>query len=196
MKKVLIVASGLSAKEIHDYDYKANRWIIVAVNNGWLVVKDDWDYWVRASDYKGQRPTPKQHQTEVKKYGQSLAVYGGHQQCGYSITLCASYHILNTLKPNIIGYLGADMNYTPNENGATHIYGVGYDIQKNGISDPDRMVKRYGVGNKNYLTDIYNRFANIAAENNCNVYNFSSDIETRLPYMKNKPGQLDECLDA
>jgi hypothetical protein len=59
MKKVLIVASGLSANEYKNYDYKVNDWIVVAVSNGWLVVKDDWDYWVRANDYKGERPIPK-----------------------------------------------------------------------------------------------------------------------------------------
>jgi hypothetical protein len=192
--KILILASGLSAKQIDDYDYKKNGWTIVAVNNGWQVY-DRWDYWVRANDYKGKRPDKiNKGQTEVKKYGDVLREYGGHQKCGYSITLCASYYVLHKLKPNVIGYLGADMNYTPDENGDTHIYGVGYDIKQNGVSDPDRMIKRYGIGNDNYLNDIYLRFSNIAKENHCAVYNFSQNTETRLPYERVSVGEYDGTI--
>jgi hypothetical protein len=185
MKKVLILASGLSAKQYDDYDYKANGWTVVAVNNGWMAAENQWDYWVRANDYKGSRPTKiLPHQTEVKRYGDSLRKYGGHHLCGYSITLCASYYSLDVIKPKVIGYLGADMNYEPNENGDTHIYGVGYDIQKNGIPDPDRMIKRYGGDDPKYITRIYNRFADIAEKEGVKIYNFSIMENTRLPYNK------------
>ena len=197
LKKILIICSGHSAKEYANYDYKGNGWIVVAVNNGWVVCEDSYDYWFHANDYKGMRPQKaKQNQVEIKKYGPSINKFGGHRQCGYSIALCAGYYCLDTLKPNVIGYLGADMNYTPDENGHTHFYGVGYDIQHKGISDPDAMVMNHGKNDPDYLENIYNRFATIAAEHKCHVYNLSSMIETRLPYMKNRPEMIDDFIST
>jgi hypothetical protein len=187
MKKIVLVASGLSANQFYDYDYKGNGWQVLAVNNGWLSCEDSWDFWVRSNDYKGRRPIPKHKQHVVKRYGPSLRKYGGQLECGYSITLNSAYWALDQLSPSLIGFLGADMNYTPNEEGHTHIYGVGDDIKRNGIPNPDRMVVKYGEGNKNYLTDIYARFSNIAAETDCIVVNLSRDVDTRLPYERVSP---------
>lgn len=187
MTKVLLLASGMSAREVDDYNYQANGWKIVAINNGWMAY-EDWDHWVRSNDFNGARPhVIKDHQVECKKYGDILNHYGGHKECGYSITLCAGYYSLYKLKPSVIGFLGADMNYTPDKEGNTHIYGLGNDIKKRGIPDPDRMVQQYAKGNQNYLSDIYMRFHSIAQENKCDVYNFSSVEDTRLPYPKAKP---------
>lgn len=190
MTKVLILASGMSAKEVHDYKYKENGWTIVAVNNGWMAT-EEWDHWVYSSDYKGNSPEKiKPHQTKCQKYGHILNKYGGHRKCGYSITLCAGYYTLYTLKPKVIGFLGADMNYTPDENGHTHIYGVGFDIKTRGVPDPDRMVEHWSKGDPDYLTNIYNRFKGVAQESRCSVYNFSSMEDTRLPYPKASPNDF------
>jgi len=194
--KLLLVASGFSAKQINDYDYKGNGWKIVTINNGWMAC-EDWDYWVRSRDFTGERPTSiKDSQFEVRKYAGSLNKFGGHAACGYSITLCAGYWCLDNLNPKVIGYLDADMNYTPDGKGHTHIYGVGYDIEKRGIPDPDRMAEMHGKGNPNYLTDIYNRFRDIAKDNDCSVYNFSKDTNTRLPYSKNDPSIIDKEIES
>jgi hypothetical protein len=190
-KKVLILASGLSAKQLYEYPYKENNWTILTVNNGWLACEKDWDFWVRSNDYKGNIPIPiKSRQTVVTTYGPSLKRYGGQKECGYSITVNAAYWALDKLNPSVIGFLGADMNYKPDENGNTHIYGVGFDILKNNISDPDRMIKVHGNGNPEHLKDIYTRFETIASENGCKVYNFSHTIETRLPYERIYPSNL------
>ena len=186
MSKVLLLASGMSAREVDDYDYKANGWTIVAINNGWLA-HEDWDHWVRSSDFNGRRPKIKPGQVECRRYGHILKLYGDHDECGYSITLCAGYYSLHILKPTVIGLLGADMNYTPDDNGHTHIYGVGNDIKRNGMPDPDRMVKHHARGNPNYLSDIYMRFHSVAKESGCDVYNLSTVKDTRLPYPKARP---------
>jgi hypothetical protein len=191
MTKVLLVASGMSAKQIDEYDYKSNGWKIVAVNNGWLACEDIWDFWIRSNDFKGSTPTNlKPKQAIVKSYGPSLMLFGGQKACGYSITLNAGYWVLANLKPTLIGLLGADMNYTPDDKGHTHIYGTGNDIIKNGIPDPDRMANMYGAGNKDYLSDIYLRLEEKAKENNCDVVNVSHTVETRLPYKRIKPDIL------
>lgn len=195
MTKVLMVASGKSATEIHDYDYKANGWTIVAINNGWAAAPELWDHWVRAGDFKGKRPENiLPHQQECRRYGTALGAYGGQAACGYSITLNAGYWALHTLRPTVMGFLGADMNYTPSADGATHFYGVGWDIENNagGIPDPDRMVNVYGKDNKEtYLNDIYMRLNECAEKQACKVFNFSSIKDTRLPYTKAKPSAFE-----
>ena len=193
MKKVLLVASGKSALEAHNYDYKKNDWIVVAVNNGWHAIPELWDYWVRSSDFKGKVPTKNEiapHQQVVSRYGPSLTRYGGQKACGYSITLNAGYWVLDNLKPDVMGFLGADMNYTPSKDGFTHFYGVGWDVKNNagGIPDPDRMVNMYGKENKDtYLHDIYMRLVEHANKQHCEVFNLSSEQNTRLPYTRKTP---------
>ena len=187
MKKVLLVASGLSAKQVHDYPYSDNGWVIVSVNNGWQAC-DYWDFWLHSNDFNGDRPSEyKSFQREVKKYGPALKKFGGQQACGFSIALNAAYWALAELQPDVIGFLGADMNYTPTAEGHTSIYGVGNDIKKNGIPDPDRMVKVHGNSDPNYLNDIYMRLLRQAEGVGCAIYNLSTDKDTRLPYPKASP---------
>ena len=196
MSKVLLIASGPSVKQVEDYDWIGNDWTIVAINNAWQVT-DKWSYWIRPGDFKGNKPEPhtlRNDQKIPKRYSPQLLKFGGQKACGYSITLNAGYWALAELNPSVIGFLGADMNYTPDENGKTHFYGVGYDIKhnKNGLSDPDRMVDMYGKDNPNYLRDIYMRLSDKALEHNgCKVVNFSNDPNTRLPYPKAKPSDFD-----
>lgn len=182
-KNILIVGSGLSAKDIKLYN--ENLFTIVAVNNGYLIT-ENWDYWVHTNDFAGTRPNIKNMQREIKNkdYEAAMNNYGGIKACGYSIMLNASYWTLSAIKPEKIYYLGADMNYQPDESGNTHIYGIGYDIKKNKISDPDLMIKRYSNGDENFLKKIYNRFYDIAKSKNTQVWNLSRDERTRLPFPK------------
>lgn len=185
--KILILASGLSAKQFHDYPYKENNWIIFTVNHGWMTTPL-WDYNIIPSDYKGKRPCVETNQKIIKRdeYVPILNnKYGGEQACGLSITLSAAYYSLGTLEPKIIGFLGCDMNYKPDANGWTTIYGLGNDIKKDGISDPDKMVQfqlKHGCKDPDYLFNIYKRFEKFANKQECKVFNFSNDPETRLPY--------------
>jgi hypothetical protein len=108
--------------------------------------------------------------------------------------LCASYCCLTLVKPIAVGYLGADMNYEPDAGGNTHFYGLGFDIEKFGISDPDKMIKQHGKGDPNYLKTIYERFSYVAKKENCNIYNFSNDPNTRLPYHQVNVKEVDDAL--
>jgi len=190
MKKVLLVASGLSANQYYDYKFKDNGWIIIAVNNGWMACEKEWDYWVKSNDYNGAKAMPIKNQTVVKEYGSALKKYGGQKTCGYSITLNAGYWALANLNPDVIALLGADMHYTPDKDGNTHIYGKGNDIIKNGIPDPDRMVNVHGGGKENFLENIYLRLETVANKQKCNIYNVSQNIDTRLPYERVLPDVL------
>lgn len=183
-KKVLIVGSGKSGLDVKRHESYFDE--IIVVNNAWALT-GKWKYWVHPNDYKGLKPDlVKGNQIEINAngYGKSLKKYGGIHECGFSIMLNASYWVLDNLKPDEIYYLGADMNYIPDEEGNTHFYGVGFDIKNKGISDPDLMVKIRSKGDPNYLVNIYKRFELVANNNGCRVYNLSSDEKTRLPYEK------------
>jgi hypothetical protein len=185
--KVLILSSGLSAKQVVEYPYRQNGWTIVAVNNGWMAC-NEWDAWYRAGDYVGAFPDPRDIDGRpcIENNRVRMNEFGNIVERGRNITLQAAYWALRH-KPKVIAFLGADMNYTPNENGDTHIYGVGYDIQRNGISDPDRLINLDGNGDPLHLRRIFLRFETIAYERGCRVYNLSHTIETRLPYERVKP---------
>ena len=180
MKNILVVGSGKSAHQIKELNL--DDIVTVAVNHGWMA-NDHWDLWIKSVDFTGKSPNGNVNIKEkTTDYRSATKKYGGPNACGYSIMLCSSYYVLDNYKPSNIFYLGADMNYTPDSDGATHIYGKGIDIVKNGISDPDRMVNVHGKNDPKYLENIYNRFKNIAHENDCEVWNLSKDADTRLPY--------------
>ncbi len=182
MNKVLIIGSGHNAKEYENY--KNFNFIVIVVNNAWKIT-EDWDYWVSAGNYKGETPlTIKNNQIVVTQfdYNKSLLKHGGIHNCGFSIMLNTSYWVLENLNPSEIYYLGADMDYTPNEMGDTHFYGIGNDIRTYRKSDPDIMVELNSKGDINYLENIYMRFYNIAKNKNIKVFNLSSNINSRLPY--------------
>jgi len=189
--KVLIVASGLSAFEIEDYPYKENEWWIVAVNHGWKV-SNDWDEVIHSHSVR-DLPQNAGNRLVTPEYGRILNEFGGHKGCGYSMTLSAAYFSLRMHTPMVMGFLGCDMNYEPDEQGRTCIYGVGEDIKRTGISDPDKMVNSYGRNDKNFLENIYMRFVEEANRHpyKCSVYNFSSEEKTRLPYEKKQVKELD-----
>jgi hypothetical protein len=183
--KILIVGSGKSGQDVKKYESVFDY--IVVVNNAWALT-EQWHYWIHPNDYKGLKPDLiKENQVEINAngYGKSLRKYGGIHECGFSIMLNASYWVLDNLNPSEIYYLGADMDYSPDENGNTHFYGVGFDIKNKGISDPDLMVKLRGKGDPDYLINIYKRFQNVANKNRCMVYNLSENKNTRLPYPRN-----------
>ena len=189
--KVLIVASVLSAFEIDDYPYKEKEWWIVAVNHGWKV-SNDWDTLVHSSIVK-DLPQSAGNRLVTDQYGEIVNQFGGHKQCGFSMTLGTAYFSLAMYTPMVMGFLGCDMNYEPDSEGRTCIYGVGSDIKKNGMSDPDRMVMQHGKNNPDFLEEVYMRFIYAAAAHphNCSVYNFSNEEKTRLPYAKKRPEEVD-----
>lgn len=193
MVKVLLIGSGLTAIQVNDYPYEENHWIICTVNNAFRATPK-WRYAFFSRDYqKGKRPYPNDGQTIVD--GEQIVFassnWGGLLRTGLSVTLQSSYWILKNLKPGVIGYLGSDMNYKKDERGYTAFYGLGTDIKEKGISDPDHMAQLHGDGNPNYLHDIYKLLETNAAKQGCTLYNFSDDPDTRLPYPKRTPQEID-----
>ncbi len=184
MKKVLVLASGLSARDVDSFPCKEEGWTIVVVNHGWMAYPN-YDHWIHSSDFKGIKD-PNVGSRKVPKYRPALDHFGGQKLCGYSITANAGYWVLKELKPDVIGFLGADMNYERNANGDTHIYGLGLDV-KNGRPDPDKMVKNHGRS----IEEVYGRLEEEATKLNCKLVNLSTVKDTRLPYTKASPESFD-----
>jgi len=189
--KVLMIGSGPSARSIVDYDYVKNGWVIVAINHGWMAC-GEWTYMVHSHDYQKKLPRPSPTQLVTDDIEQILNHFGGYDTIGFSTTLIASHWALHNLKPKIIGFLGCDMNYTPDINGHTCIYGIGEDIQRYNQSDPDRMVAQYKKSDPDFLNTIYNRFFKTAQGRGCAVVNFSKDKSSRLPYGRQIPERYND----
>lgn len=190
--KVLMVGSGLSAVKYWEYNYKENGWTVCAINHGYHIM-DNWDFLFYADDLHRELdklPSPPGSMKFNTPGPGSTRPYGGQAECGRGIMLTSSYHMLTKVGfPRMIGYLGADMNYTPDKNGNTCIYGVGYDIKKRNISDPDRIIQYYKF-KRDYFTEKFLRFQEIAK---CPCYNFSDDPNTRLPFPQVNPYDVDYC---
>jgi len=170
-----------------DYPYRDNDWIIVAINHGWKACEKQWDWLVCASDLR-EKVKPIRHQGEVIFINSQYMAkkYEGTETIGRGSMLLGSYMIANELNPDIMGYLGADMNYTPDKNGNTHIYGVGRDVRR-GCPDPDRIIEHEG-GDPDYFAKKFKDFSYIM---NVRCYNFSDDPETRLPFEQVNPEDID-----
>ena len=187
--KVLIVGSGLSAQQIHEYPYKQNGWTIVAVNHGWMAYPE-YDTLIVSSDFAGT-VDPYVAGRLVKNSHHSTYQYGGRAKTGFSIALDAGYWPLDVLKATTIGFLGAALNYTPvGEEQRTHIYGTGLDVLT-GVPDHVKIEQEHGRGDPNYTTTIYKYFDKTALQHGCRVFNLSHSIETKLPFMRVTAEQID-----
>lgn len=202
--KVLVLASGPSVKQVNDYDFKGSGWTVAVVNNA-CHAYSEFDYWVYPEDFCGEKPMLTENQKEIKEaqYVPSLEKYGGQGECtgkgAGNMTLNALYWTLDNLNPDIIGILGADMNYEPRPNGETAFYGVGYDIRgktrsRAGKPDPffqaARSRNRGSYTPREFLIYLFARFLVHAKQQNTRVVNFSNDAKSLLPYEKLDPNEV------
>lgn len=186
LSKVLIIASGFSAAKVHEYSYREKGWKIIGVSNVYRYF-DDFDLLIYAQDIRDQiaRDVPL-HKTQMLGGPDYMRKWGGIDVAGRGIVITAAYYVLEKFKPDMIGFLGCDMNYTHKSGSNTCIYGIGDDIKKRKMSDPDRIIKY--EKDPEYFTKKFRRFEEIA---DCEVYNFSDDPETRLPFLQVDPIDID-----
>lgn len=189
---VLIIGSGKNAVEADRFNLPNTKYI--AVNHAWKATTR-WDYWLHSGDFKGEKFDGELGDNRKiisaskpagnTGYNEACKQHGGVRETGYSIMLNASYWVMEFLSPKRIGFIGADMNYQTGPEGETAFYGVGVDIQRNKVPDPDRMAEKYGKDDPaEYLRKIYMRFYDIAQQKEIEVYNLSNDPSSRLPYPK------------
>ncbi len=100
---------------------------IVAINNAWRV-RDDWDHLVHAGDFPAavmpaQELMRQRSVHSAADYVPAQNAYGGFVYAGATMSLTTAYWALHALKPDVLAFLGCDMNY--DSAGPTHFYGYG-----------------------------------------------------------------------
>jgi hypothetical protein len=125
-KVILLLGSAPDVVQCRGWD-RAMFDSVVAINNAWKV-RDDWDHLVHAGDFP-QVDMPAADQVRgrpihsAKEYVPAQNLYGGFVYAGATMALTAAYWALENLKPNVIAFLGCDMQY--GAGGPTHFYGAG-----------------------------------------------------------------------
>jgi hypothetical protein len=99
---------------------------MVAINNAWQV-RSDWDFHIYPEDFPAERmPTDYDAQVQLPitsaQYVPMQNQFGGFVYAGATMAFTAGYWALGALQPDVLAFLGCDMNYqTPQ----THFYGAG-----------------------------------------------------------------------
>lgn len=125
LKSVLILGSGPDVLRARAWP-RAPFTHIVAINNAWQV-RDCWDYLIHPEDFPVER-APAAHDPERQAiitadiYVPVQNAFGGFVYAGGTMAFTAGYWALGELKPDVIAFLGCDMNY---EGKKTHFYGRG-----------------------------------------------------------------------
>lgn len=199
--KVICLGSGKNMPQINDWN--TNNITICGVNNVWKGT-DKWDILLHSGDYPfGKQITKtRQNQKIISRDGEMgyMNSYIGMSPCGKEpqnldwskarihlglpIYFTLSYWVLYYLKPTHIGFLGFDMNYTPDEKGSTTFYGVGYDMQNRGMPDPLYQFQKIKAYKKhdNMMEILFDRLN--MRKGSCKFYNLSDDSSSVLPWQK------------
>lgn len=132
MNKVLLIGSGPTATLVRTW-LIPDDWIVCCIHNAWQVVPNRFNILIHAMDFP-EDSKPKQlgsnqrFQQTLDWVRQSFNTdkHSGfwRNHCGYGKTMffTSFWWIYENLKPNIIGFLGCDMNYP---NGNNTFYGNG-----------------------------------------------------------------------
>ena len=181
-----MIASGKSAKQFYDYPYRERGWKIIALNNVWQYLDvNDFDLLIHAADVRPKHiPSDKRYMFNGPPY---MERWGGSDKAGRGVVITSAYYVFEKFEPEIMGFLGCDMNYTPDpDTGNTCVYGIGKDIRLKKISDPDRILKL--MKDPDYFNKVWKLFEE---QTKCEAYNFSDDPDTRLPLKQVNPEDID-----
>jgi hypothetical protein len=125
MRIVLILGSAPDAVRARAWPRAAVKHI-VAINNAWQI-RSDWDYLIHPDDFPADRmpssyPTAQQTIITSAQFVPVQNSFGGFVYAGPTMAFTAGYWALGALQPDVIAYLGCDMQYTSAQ---THFYGKG-----------------------------------------------------------------------
>ncbi len=121
----LIVGSSPDALRARDWQLCA-RTQVVAINNAWQV-RADWQHLVHPKDFAAERlpkiVRPDQQVHSWQEYVPAQNLFGGFVYAGGTMAFTSAYWALETLRPEIMAFVGCDMVYPAV--GPTHFYGIG-----------------------------------------------------------------------
>lgn len=204
-KKVIALGSGPNLKIINNFDTSGIR--IVGTNNVWKGT-DKWDHMIVAGDYPERKYIKKKLIPIFKKKGiiktrhahkgkdsicDAILAYDNKSKnstkdqfnesahyLGFPMYFAVTYWCLHFLKPDYLGFLGFDMDYTPSSNGSTAFYGVGHDIKTRGVPDPLYVMKKYYNNDPNYMQPLFQRLKSRLGKTK--LLNLSDNPNSRLPW--------------
>jgi len=195
MKKVICMGSGKNMIQINDWDTEGIK--ICGVNNTWRGT-DKWDVLLHAGDYPYKREVQESRTREDQLIVSREGVMGFKQSyigmsdlpwekarihLGLPIYFTMTYWALWHLKPDAIGFIGFDMNYTPGPNGETAFYGEGHDMKTRGVPDPlfqFRTVPEYQKEGDNMINILFDRLQQRTPFTK--LVNLSDDPTSILPW--------------
>jgi hypothetical protein len=177
--QVLVLGSGPSISQLDEME--TSQWTVVAMNRAWSFRPERVDYVVHMDGLPGsKRPSSDQFGPgRVISYDQfadavrhfALLYSDGGSEDMWSVTgglihFSTSFWVMHALKPQRIGYLGCDFNYTGNN---THFYGRGQSIlakEPHGLS----------------LSEFFEIQAQLCRHAGVSLVNLSEDPDSLLPY--------------
>jgi hypothetical protein len=198
--KVICLGSGPNMTKINDMD--TSGLTIVAANNVWKGT-DKWNYLLLAGDYpekekiikERHRPPSKMVYTQRGEKSIREAYLGMDGlpansngevykktaiKLGIPFYFTVVYWTLYYLKLTHIAFLGFDMDYTPQKDGATAFYGLGYDMQKRGIPDPFFQMREVYNNDPNFMIPLFDGIEKRRGKTN--LYNLSDNPNSTLPW--------------
>ena len=206
MKKVICMGSGKNMVLVNEWDTEGMT--ICGVNNTWRGT-DKWDVLLHAGDYPHKQEVRKAksrpEQEIVSREGDrgfknsyvamspNMRWEEARIHLGLPIYFTMTYWALHYLKPDALGFIGFDMNYTPGPEGETTFYGKGFDMQKRGVPDPlyqFRTVPEYKAHGDAMMGILMDRLQRRAYR--VNMVNLSDDPTSILPW---KQMSFDEFKD-
>jgi hypothetical protein len=196
MKKVICMGSGKNMVLVNEWDTEGIT--ICGVNNTWRGT-DKWDVLLHAGDYPYKQEVRKAksrpEQEIVSREGDrgfknsyvamspNMRWEEARIHLGLPIYFTMTYWALHYLKPDALGFIGFDMNYTPGPEGETTFYGKGFDMQKRGVPDPlyqFRTVPEYKAHGDAMMGILMDRLQRRAYR--VNMVNLSDDPTSILPW--------------
>jgi hypothetical protein len=178
LKSVLILGSGPDVIRARAWP-RAPFTHIVAINNAWQV-REFWDYLIHAEDFPAERAPAsldpdRQAIITADIYVPVQNAFGGFVYAGGTMAFTAGYWALGELKPEVIAFLGCDMNY---EGEKTHFYGRG---------EPDPLRQDVSLQS---LEAKSARLMALAAAEGCLCLNLSEQPVSRLVFPRASPGDV------
>jgi hypothetical protein len=178
LKSVLILGSGPDVIRARAWP-RAPFTHIVAINNAWQV-REFWDYLIHPEDFPTDRG-PASHDPERQAvitadiYVPVQNAFGGFVYAGGTMAFTAGYWALGELKPDVMAFLGCDMNYQGEK---THFYGKG---------EPDPLRQDVTLQS---LEAKSARLMALAAAEGCLCLNLSEQPVSRLVFPRAAPDDI------
>jgi hypothetical protein len=167
--KILIVGTGLSAQAVKQWNL--DGWTVAVMNRAWELLPDRWDWFFYCRSFK-DKLKPKRTGLQVMNRDYCRIINDDKYCWDTGIrqtTMVFVAHYCLDHKPLKMGFIGCDLNYTPDAEGNNTTYGVGKPDAAE-LPKEDRQIWNAIIADRAELLD-------------CEIVNFST-VESDLPFKR------------